>query len=132
MTLSERHPAFPVTDTKFDLYDSLAFVLFFVSSVKLCHSFGRAVKLCSWSFSRTPEFSWIDTMLFSKELVKVAFVGKAKFINDLGNTHGAMQEPVFHQFYFVVGNIILEGFACMLFKIAAEVRNGDAEFPAQA
>ena len=65
--------------------------------------------------------------MFFKKLVEMTFVRKAKFTGNFIDPHIAKPKPMFYKPESVVSNILLDGFAALMFKIATQVSSSDAK-----
>lgn len=57
----------------------------------------------------------------------MAFVGEAKFISNLVHPHIAVSKSGFHQFKFVLDNILLHTFPSLFFEVFTHISWGDVE-----
>lgn len=74
-----------------------------------------------------PEFAGAYATIFSEHSVKMAFIGKVELKRNFIDAHGTMQQARFYQLEAVMGNILLQAFAGMLFKVFAQVVDGKAK-----
>ena len=69
----------------------------------------------------------VEAAVFFEEFVEVGFVGEAEFCGDLVDAHVAELEAVFDEADAVVSDIVEDGFAALVFEVAAEIGVGEAE-----